>query len=229
MTLFNWEKKTEAMWDTHADSWSKRSKSMWDGGSRKAIVPYIERHVPKGQHILDIGCGDGYGSYKLHRAGFHVTGLDLSGEMIARAKERVTDGTISFLQGNVMDLPFTAQSFDGLMAINVLEWTETPAVAIKELQRVVRTDGLLFIGILGPTAGPRANSYPRLYGDASICNTMMPWEFGKLAAEHHLEYVDGFGVYKDKVNKSHYQDLPLPLQQSLAFMWVFMLRKTGEE
>lgn len=229
MALFDWEKETEAMWDTYADSWSKRSRSMWLEGSRKAIIPFIEQHVPKGQHILDIGCGDGYGSSKLHEAGFYVTGVDLSNEMIARAKERNGDEMMSFVQGNVMNMPFTDQTYDGLMAINVLEWTETPALALKELQRVVKTDGLLTVGVLGPTAGPRENSYPRLYGEPSICNTMMPWEFEKLAADHGLEYVDGFGVYKDKVNEAHYHNLPLQLKQALTFMWIFMLRKSGEQ
>lgn len=228
MSWFNWENEAEAMWDTYADSWSKRSRNMWMEGSRKEIIPYITRYMSKGRHILDIGCGDGYGSYQLHQAGFNVTGMDISNEMIARAKNQNLDQAMSFLQGNVTNMPFSNQTFDGVMAINVLEWTETPAVAVQELQRVVKTDGLMAIGVLGPTAGPRINSYPRLYGDETICNTMMPWEFGQLASELGLEYIGGFGVFKNKVNEAHYQDLPLELQQALTFMWIFMLRKPGE-
>lgn len=228
MPSFERESEAEFLWDSYADSWSKRSKNMWDSGSRKSIVPFIERHVPIGQHILDIGCGDGYGAYKLCQTGYHVTGMDLSNKMITRANDRTANKKMNFLQGNIMNMPFAEQAFDSVMAINTLEWTETPAVAVKELQRVVKTDGLLFVGILGPTAGPRTNSYPRLYGDKEICNTMMPWEFEKLAAEHGMECVDGFGVYKNEVNEEHYQNLPLQLKQALAFMWIFMLRKTGE-
>src|SRR5699024_7074044 len=116
---------------------------------------------------------------------------------------QVPDGKINFLQGNIMNLPFEDQYFDGIMAINVLEWTEVPAKAIAELGRVVKKDGLLFVGILGPTAGPRANSYPRVYGKDAICNTMMPWEFKQLASDYNLTCADGFGVYKEGVKKSH--------------------------
>lgn len=225
---FNWRKEAEAQWDNRAAFWNERSKNMWDNGSRKDIVPFIEKHLEKGSKILDIGCGDGYGSYKLHQLGYDVTGMDLSNEMISRAKQRLHKEEIKFMQGDVGELPFAANSSDGIMAINVLEWTEFPENALVELHRVLKKDGLLCIGVLGPTAGPRTNSYPRLKGEEAICNTMMPWEFQKLASENNLQYVDGFGVYKEGVKEQHYKNLPLDLKQALTFLWVFMLRKVGE-
>lgn len=174
--------------------------------------------------MLDVGCGDGYGTYRLSKSGYQVTGVDLSGEMIARAKERLRGEPISLIQGNVLQLPFENNHFDGVMAINVLEWTEVPAQALIELHRILKKDGLMFVGILGPTAGPRANSYRRVYGEEVVCNTMMPWEFQQLALEHGLEYVEGFGVHKRGVQIDG-QQLPLELKQALSFMWVFMLRK----
>ncbi|MBT2214747.1 methyltransferase domain-containing protein [Virgibacillus dakarensis] len=229
MPAFNWEKEAETQWDDRAHFWNKHSTGMWDSGSRKNIIPFIQKHLNEMSSILDIGCGDGYGSYKLLQSGYNVTGMDLSSEMIQRAKVRVPANEINFLQGNVMNLPFKDQHFDGVMAINILEWTEIPAKALSELKRVVKMDGLLCIGLLGPTAGPRTNSYPRVYGKDAICNTMMPWEFLQLASEYNLEYVDGFGVYKEDVKGKHHEGLPIELKQALSFMWVFMLRKTGED
>ncbi len=114
------------------------------------------------------------------------------------------------------------------MAINVLEWTESPNDALQEFSRVLKNDGVLFAGILGPTAGPRKNSYPRLHGQPSICNTMMPWEFRQLASEYGFTYDDGFGVYKENVAADHLKGLPEELKQALTFMWVFMLRRAGK-
>ncbi|MFB4168069.1 class I SAM-dependent methyltransferase [Virgibacillus sp. JSM 102003] len=225
---FNWRKEAEAQWDNRAAFWNERSKNMWDNGSRKDIVPFIEKHLEKGSKILDIGCGDGYGSYKLRQSGYDVTGMDLSNEMISRAKKQLHNEEIKFIQGDVGELPFAANSSDGIMAINVLEWTEYPERSLVELHRVLKEDGLLCIGVLGPTAGPRINSYPRLQGKEAICNTMMPWEFQKLASENNLQYVDGFGVYKEGVKEQHHKNLPLDLKQALTFLWVFMLRKVGE-
>lgn len=227
MSAFNWKKEAEAQWDSRATFWNERSTSMWDNGSRKDIIPFVEKHFTKGNKIVDIGCGDGYGSFKLLQSGYDVTGMDISGEMISHAKKRVQNNAITFMQGDVNDLPFENNSIDGIMSINAIEWTEVPLKAVKELIRVVKKDGHICVGLLGPTAGPRANSYPRLHGEKAICNTMMPWEFQQLVLEEGLEYVDGMGVYKDSVKEKHHQDLPLELKQALSFMWVFMLRKVG--
>ncbi|MBM7599848.1 ubiquinone/menaquinone biosynthesis C-methylase UbiE [Virgibacillus halotolerans] len=229
MATFNWQKEAETQWDNRAAFWNERSKDMWDKGSRKDIVPFIEKHLAKGSNILDIGCGDGYGSFKLQQSEYDVTGMDISSEMIGMAEKRLATEPITFLQGDVNDLPFKDESFDGMMAINVLEWTESPAEGLEELIRVVKKDGLICIGLLGPTAGPRANSYPRLHGEKAICNTMMPWELQQLASEKGLAYVDGIGVYKDAVKETNQQNLPLNLKQALSFMWVFMLQKVGDK
>ncbi|MFC4559948.1 class I SAM-dependent methyltransferase [Virgibacillus kekensis] len=226
---FNWQKEAEAQWNSRAGFWNERSMSMWDNGSRKDIIPFIGNHLESGSRILDIGCGDGYGSWKLHHAGYHVTGIDLSEEMIRRAKERVHNDEISFLQGDAGKLPFNNQSTEAIMAINVLEWTEDPAATIREFHRVLKDGGVLFAGILGPTAGPRMNSYPRLKGEKVICNTMMPWEFQPLADETGLKYKDGFGVYKEDIQTQHQHGLPLELKQALTFMWVFKFVKEGED
>jgi ubiquinone/menaquinone biosynthesis C-methylase UbiE len=225
MRTFNWEKEAEVKWNNQAASWSSRSRNMWEKGSRKNVIPFLQNNLEEESKVLDIGCGDGYGSLKLARAGYDVTGIDISGEMITRAREQVSPDQATFIQGDVNNLSFADRYFDGVMAINVLEWTADPAKALDELIRVVRVDGLLCIGLLGPTAGPRANSYDRLYGENTICNTMMPWEFQQLASEKKLEYVDGYGVYKKGIKESHYKDLSLELKQALTFLWIFMLRK----
>lgn len=228
MSSFNWNKEAELQWDGRAQFWNERSVNMWDNGSRKDIIPFVEKHMEKGSKVYDIGCGDGYGSFKLHKSGYDVVGMDLSNEMITRAKERISGDEITFVQGDVMELPFEKNSCDGIMSINVLEWTEVPAHALEQLGRVLKKDGLLCVGILGPTAGPRTHSYPRIYGDKAIANTMMPWEFQKLAQENNFTYVDGFGVYKDGVKAQNHEGLPIELKQALTFLWVFMLRKEGE-
>ena len=114
------------------------------------------------------------------------------------------------------------------MAINSLEWTEEPLRALNEIKRVLQRDGYACIAILGPTAKPRENSYPRLYGKDVVCNTMMPWEFEQLAKEQGFEVVDGIGVYKRGVNEKMLGQLPTELQQALTFLWVFMLKTYKE-
>ncbi|KGP73912.1 methyltransferase [Pontibacillus yanchengensis Y32] len=223
-TSFNWHKEVEKKWDQNVTFWSEKSRAMWDHGSRSSIVPFIEKHVGKGSYIGDIGCGDGYGSYKLKEAGYDVIGVDLSPKMVEHAN-KVCDENLCFKLGDLASLPFEDNTFDALIAINSIEWTEEPYLALKELKRVLKPGGLLCVGLLGPTAGPRQNSFRRLLGESVICNTMMPWEFEQLALESSWSVIDGQGVYKEGVKPEHYETLPKQLKQALTFMWLFMFQK----
>jgi ubiquinone/menaquinone biosynthesis C-methylase UbiE len=224
VTIFNWVNEAEKQWDVRAESWNSNSKEMWESGSRKEIIPFIMKHVPKTKAICDLGCGDGYASYKLANMGFQVTGVDVSEQMLEKAKKRSIDTSAQFIKADISAVPVEANSYDAIMAINSLEWTENPLGVLEEMKRVVKKDGQICIAILGPTAMPRINSYRRLYGEKVICNTMMPWELEKLAMENGLQKIDELGVYKRGAEKLPVEKLPVELRQSLTFMWVFMFK-----
>ncbi|MGH0428007.1 class I SAM-dependent methyltransferase [Bacillus hominis] len=224
MTKFNWHESAEKKWDNNADFWNQNSQEMWDSGSRSTIIPFFEQYVEKEVQVLDVGCGDGYGTYKLSLTGYKAVGVDLSEVMIQKGRERGEGPNLSFIKGDLSSLPFENEQFEAIMAINSLEWTEEPLRALNEIKRVLKKDGYACIAILGPTAKPRENSYPRLYGKDVVCNTMMPWEFEQLAKEQGFEVIDGIGVYKRGVNEKMLGQLPTELQQSLTFLWVFMLK-----
>ncbi|WP_439875898.1 class I SAM-dependent methyltransferase [Bacillus mycoides] len=224
MAKFNWHESAEKKWDNNAEFWNQNSQEMWDSGSRSTIIPFFEQYVEKKAQVLDVGCGDGYGTYKLSITGYKAVGVDLSEVMIQKGKERGEGSNLSFIKGDLSALPFENEQFEAIMAINSLEWTEEPLQALNEIKRVLKKDGYACIAILGPTAKPRENSYPRLYGKDVVCNTMMPWEFEQLAKEQGFEVVDGTGVYKRGVNEKMLGQLPTELQQSLTFLWVFMLK-----
>lgn len=54
------------------------------------LVKYLD--FPKGSRVLDLACGKGRHSLQLHKAGFKVTGIDLSEESIKEAKSFEVDG-----------------------------------------------------------------------------------------------------------------------------------------
>lgn len=225
--MLSWHEAAKKGWDERAPLWKEQSEDMWETGSRKTIIPFFKKYVPEGSSVLDVGCGDGYGSLKLWEAGYFVTGVDLSDEMIALCRERKTvemDG-LAFLQADMLDLPFKDELFDSVMAITSLEWAEVPVQALQSILRVVKKGGYLCIGVLGPTAMPRINSFDRLYGEPVFMNTMMPWEFERLANEQGLTLVGSQGVYKRGVNDAHLNSLSVELKQALSFLWIFMLKK----
>ncbi|WP_028400042.1 class I SAM-dependent methyltransferase [Ectobacillus panaciterrae] len=222
---FKWHEAAQKKWDESAAFWNQNSQEMWDTGSRSTIIPFFKTFVKQGSSVLDVGCGDGYGTYKLSKAGYIACGVDLSEQMVQMGKERGESDMLSFVQGDLSAIPFESETFDAVLAVNSLEWTEQPLQALEEMKRVLKPNGTACVAILGPTAAPRVNSYRRLYGEHVICNTMMPWEFEKLAKENGFSILDGIGVYKREVKTEQLQELPEELKQSLTFLWVFMMKK----
>ncbi|MFD3450181.1 class I SAM-dependent methyltransferase [Microbacteriaceae bacterium 4G12] len=226
MNDFNWHVEAQKLWDDNADFWNQNSQEMWDTGSRSSIIPFMKQYIEEGASILDIGCGDGYGTYKLSLAGYKACGMDISEEMVQIAKQRGENETLSFIQADLVSLPFADEAFDGVLAVNSLEWIKQPSRGLEEIKRVLNPNGSACVAILGPTAKPRESSYRRLYGEDVVCNTMMPWEFEQLAKENGFTITDGIGVYKRGVTDEHIEHLSTELKQALAFLWVFVIHKS---
>lgn len=222
-----WNSGVAWQWNRNAANWHSRSKEMWENGSRRTILPMLRQLVqPEAGAVLDAGCGDGYGSWKLAQEGYTVTGVDLSDEMIMLANKRLVPGlNLTFHSQDINTLPFDDGSYAAILAINVMEWTESPLVTLREFTRLLQPGGILLLGVLGPTAAPRAYSYRRLYHETIIQNTMMPWEACRLAMENGYEFVLEHPIYKEGVDPTTAESLTSELKQALSFLTVFALRK----
>lgn len=104
----------------------------------------------EGKRVLDAGCGDGAYSLAAAERGARVTGVDLSDEMLAAARERSAERgfTVNWKQGNILALPFPDSSFDLAVAITLLCLVPDPRGAVRELSRVLVPGGRLVIGEL---------------------------------------------------------------------------------
>ena len=79
-----------------------------DEEARRQVDFLVDRlDVPSSCEVLDLGCGDGRHSLELARRGFRVTGLDLSEELLERARRRTADEglDITFMRGDMRDPP----------------------------------------------------------------------------------------------------------------------------
>src|SRR5699024_12338821 len=104
---------------------------------------------------------------------------------------------------------FGKETLDAIVMINVFEWTNIPAHALREMTRALKYDGYLCVGILGPTAGPRAHSYDLVYGKGILQNTMMAWEFSHLAKEFGYILIDKMPVWKNKMSTIKLKELQI--------------------
>lgn len=105
--------------------------------------------APDGAAVLDVGTGPGVLLVELarRRTDLHLTGVDLSADMVAAAQRnlRSTGGRATARVGDVTDLPFPDESFDLIVSSLSLHHWDDPAAAAGELARVLRPGGRLQI------------------------------------------------------------------------------------
>jgi len=100
--------------------------------------------LPAGGRVLDAGCGPGLVSEVLLQAGYQVWGVDLSAEMIARARKRCArfGARASFEQKSLFDASL-AGPFDGAISRFVLHHTTDPAAFLRRQVELLRPGGVV--------------------------------------------------------------------------------------
>ena len=127
--------------------------------------PVVKSILQKFQpgYSLDAGCGTGRYSKFLHSLGYSVTGVDISKDMLSKARSN-NNKQIKFIEGDLNSLPIKNNSMD--LVICALALTHLPdiKVAISELTRVVKVGGHVIISDINPwlvTLGGQADFYDK--------------------------------------------------------------------
>lgn len=102
-------------------------------------------HIHGGEKVLDVACGTGVliGDY-LQRNVASVTGVDISPEMIRRAREKFSDSRVSFLCGDVESVEL-APDFDVIVVYNAFPHFPDPAALIARLSSLLKSGGFLTV------------------------------------------------------------------------------------
>ena len=112
--------------------------------------------VKPGQKVLDVGCGTGVVALTARREGARVTGLDLTPELLARAKEHSAVAgfdDITWKEGDAEDLPFGDGEFDVVVSQFGHMFAPRPEVATKEMLRVLKPGGTIAFNTWPPDSG----------------------------------------------------------------------------
>ncbi len=97
----------------------------------------------KGESFLDIGCAFGYLVHYAQSYFKRVVGVDISEFAIEEAKKEFPN--LEFYVANAAHLPFHNGEFDVVTAIDILEHTPNVANSLKEINRILRKDGVAFL------------------------------------------------------------------------------------
>src|SRR5215470_2313301 len=110
-------------------------------------APRLLRHakVKAGDRVLDVACGTGVVSISAARMGAKVTGLDLTPELLERAREnaRISRVEIEFHEGDAECLPFADSLFDVVVSQFGHIFAPRPELAIAEMLRVLKPGGTI--------------------------------------------------------------------------------------
>ena len=98
------------------------------------IRDFVNRFELRTRPVVEVGSGGGY----LQDVAEDYTGLDISTEVSRYYHKR-------FVLGSATAMPFPDNSFDGLWSIWVLEHVVGPEQALREIRRVVRNGGVIFL------------------------------------------------------------------------------------
>jgi phosphatidylethanolamine/phosphatidyl-N-methylethanolamine N-methyltransferase len=113
---------------------------------RRAVLEAL--NLKPGDRVLEVGVGTGI-SLPLYPRNVHITGVDVSLEMLEKARARVERAKLSnveaLLEMDAEGMAFPDASFDKVVAMYVVSVVPRPGKLLEELHRVCRPDGDIFI------------------------------------------------------------------------------------
>ena len=99
-----------------------------------------------GKQVLDVACGEGYGSSMLAAVAVKVTGVDIDAEAVHHARDTYSGiSNLNYLQGSATALAFADASFDMVVSFETIEHLAEQEQMLAEIRRVLRPEGLLII------------------------------------------------------------------------------------
>ena len=103
------------------------------------------RTYARGKRVLDVGCGTGYGCAELAGSAARVTGLDSAQDSIAYCQEHYQLPSVRFVVSSGAAMPFNANSFDLIVAFEVIEHVPDYRAFLDECARVLSHQGLFIV------------------------------------------------------------------------------------
>ncbi len=110
----------------------------------KNRIDRLEKAVSKKNiNFLDVGCGEGNASLMAMERGWHVTAIDITDNRGETAKK----SEMNFYEGELTSLKLQEGGFDVVYMDSVLEHVINPVDYLNEIFRLLKKEGVLYIGV----------------------------------------------------------------------------------
>ncbi len=121
-----------------------------DGGRVRSSLDRVLQPIvfDPAEHVLDVGCGTGNLTVVLVRLlgpEAVITAVDFARAMVDVARGKVTDARVRWLVADVQELPLEEGSVHRVICFSAWPHFPDPALAVRELRRVLRPGGMLHI------------------------------------------------------------------------------------
>ena len=101
--------------------------------------------IARGLDVLDIACGEGYGSYMLSQVAKSVVGVDIDAPSVKAASAKYAVNNLRFEEGSCQSIPAGDASFDLVVSFETIEHILEQEAFLDEVLRVLKPDGMLLI------------------------------------------------------------------------------------
>ncbi|MFM6926102.1 MAG: class I SAM-dependent DNA methyltransferase [Ferruginibacter sp.] len=154
---------------------------------------------------LEIGCGTGKNTAWLMTRAKKITAVDLSAEMLAKAKQKISSENVEFLQANILeDWNFTSSKYDLVSFSLVLEHIEELEPVFNKISKIITTGGYVYIGELHPFkqySGSKARFTTDAGEQVVSCYNHHLSDFTNAAAKHGF-IMEGIREYFDEDDRN---------------------------
>jgi ubiquinone/menaquinone biosynthesis C-methylase UbiE len=180
---------------------------------------YFASQLAKCRRVIDIACGEGYGSDILAQEAISVIGVELDKNSIISAKDRYKRGNLEFLEGNILEVPVSDACFDLAVCFETIEHIADHNKAIKELKRVLVKDGIILVSTPNKTNGRKdaggSNPFHVLELKSSELENLLRGHF-KNVHLYRQEIVFGSLLIPEKRHPGWSQDLSFVKMEALT-------------
>ena len=181
--------------------------------ANKALCAAVEKEIAPTDLVLECACGTGLLSGVIAERCRSLVATDLSEKMLQVAQRKFgSRPNLTFRQGDILHIDFPDESFDAVVAANVIHLLKEPERALAELDRVCRKGGRILL----PTYMNRTES-----GGSNLVSGAI----GRAGADFQWAFTPE--SYQDFLAAAGYPDVRCTLCQGRIPCAVAVIRKGG--